>query len=69
MTQYNTFNVKFSNFQLNESKLGIKSRNEVTVNLTSNVIDSSNDEANFWNKLLLANAQVSRLCKAFVNNG
>ena len=69
MTQYNTFNVKFSNFQLNESKLGIKSRNEVTVNLTSNVIDSSNDEANFSNKLLLANAQVSRLCKAFVNNG
>ena len=31
MTQYNTLNVKLSNFQLNKLKLGIKSNTEVTL--------------------------------------
>ena len=31
MTQYNTLNVKLSNFQLNKLKLGIKNNTEVTL--------------------------------------
>ena len=31
MTQYNTFNVKLSNSQLNTLKFGIKNANEVTL--------------------------------------
>ena len=38
------------------------------MNLSSNVLCNSNDEANFPHKLLLTNAQVFRLCKAFVLN-
>ena len=38
------------------------------MNLSSNVIDKSNDEYNFVHKLLLTNTQVFRLCKTFVNN-
>ena len=36
--------------------------------ISSNVVSDSNDENNFLHKLLLTNAQVSRLCKAFANN-
>ena len=32
------------------------------------MIDNSNDETNFSNKLLLSNTQVSRLHNAFANN-
>ena len=31
------------------------------------MVGSSNDEANFTHKLLLANTQISRLCKGFAN--
>ena len=31
------------------------------------MIGNSNDETNFQHKLLLANTQVSRICKAFAN--
>ena len=68
MTQYNTLNVKLSNSQLNKLKSGIKTVTKVTLKLSSNVVDDSNDENNFPDKLLLANTQVSRLCKAFANN-
>ena len=62
MTRCKTFNVKLCCSQLNnKSKSGIKSGNEVTLNLSSNVIGSSNDEYNFPNNLLLTNTQVSRL--------
>ena len=67
MTQYNTLNVKLSNSQLNELKSGIKNGTEVTLNLSSDVIASSSDEASFAHKLLLTNTQVLRLCRAFVN--
>ena len=40
----------------------------VTLNLSSNAIGHSDDETNFPYKLTLTNTQVSRLCKAFVNN-
>ena len=34
----------------------------------SNIVGDSDDENNFPHKLLLTNTQVSKLCKAFVNN-
>ena len=68
MTQYNTLNLKLSNSQLNKPKFGIKNGTEVTLKLSSNVVGYSNDKNNFPHKLLLANTQVSNLCKAIANN-
>ena len=48
MTQYNTFNVKFSHSQLNKLKSGIKNDVPVTFNLSSNAIGNSNDKASFY---------------------
>ena len=59
MTQYNTFNVKLSNSQLNKLKSGIKVVTEVTFNLSSILIGNSNDENNFPHKILLTDKQVS----------
>ena len=44
MTQYNTLNVKLSNWQLNKS--GIKNGTEVTLKISPNVVGDSNDENN-----------------------
>ena len=68
MTQYNTFNVKLSNLQLNKSKSEIRNDTEVNLKLSSNVVGDSNDENNFLHKLLLTNIRVSNLHKAFENN-
>ena len=68
MNQYNTFNVKLSSSQLNKLKSAIKKGRQVTLNLSSNIIGDSNDENNFPHKLLLTNAQVLRLRKAFANS-
>ena len=68
MSQYNTLNVKLSNLQLKKLKSGIKNGTEKTLKLSSNVVGDCNDENNFSHKLLLTNAQVSKLCKAFGNN-
>ena len=54
MTQYNILNVKLSNSQLNKLKSEIKNSAEVTLNFSSNVIGSSNDETSFPQKLLLS---------------
>ena len=67
MTQFSMLNVKLSNSQLNELKYARKNGTEVTLNLSSNFIRSSNDETNFLYKLLLNNPQVSKLGKAFAN--
>ena len=67
MTQYNTLNVKLSNSQLNKLKLGIKNCTEVTLKISSNFVDDSNDESNFPHKLLLTNTQVSKLRKSYAN--
>ena len=67
MTQYNTLNVKLSNPQLNKLKSAIKNGTEVTLNLSSNLIGSSNDETIFPHKSLLTKMQVSKTCKAFSN--
>ena len=62
MTQYNTLNVKLSN-----SQSGIKNGTEVTLNHSSNLIASSNDETNFSRKFLVTDKQVSKIRKAFGN--
>ena len=67
MTHYNTLNVKSSNSQLNKLKLGIKNGTEVTLKISSKVVDDSYDEDNFPHKLILTNTQVSELHKAFQN--
>ena len=68
MTQYNTLNVKLFNSQLNKLKSGIKNNAEVTLKISSNINRNSNNENNFQQKLILTNAQVSYLCKAFESN-
>ena len=56
MTQYNTLHVKLSNSQLNKLKSAIENGTEVTLNLSSNLIGSSNDETNSPHKLLSTKA-------------
>ena len=48
-------------------KAAITNGTWVTLNLSSNIIGDSNDENKFPHKLLLTNAQISRLRKAFSN--
>ena len=67
MTQYNTLNVKLSNSKLNKLKSAIKKGTDVTLNLSSNLVASANDETNFPHKSLLTNTQVSKIRKAFAN--
>ena len=62
MVQY-----KMSNSQLNKLKSAIKNETEVTLNLSSNLIGSFNDETSFPHKLLLTDKQVSKNRKAFAN--
>ena len=68
MTQYNPLNVKLSDLQLNKLKSAMKAGTATTLNLSSNIMDDSNDENNFPHMLLSTNAQVSKLRKAFGNN-
>ena len=56
-----------SNSQLNKLKSAIKKRNEVTLNLSSNLIGFSNDKTNFLHKLLLIDTEVYKIRKAFPN--
>ena len=65
MTQYNTLKVKLSNSQLNKLTSATKNGTEKTLNISSNLIGSCNDETNFPHKLLLTDAQVSNIRKAF----
>ena len=67
MTQYNTLNIKLSDLQLNKLKFGLKNGTEATLKLSSNVVGDPNDENNVLHVLLITNAQVSRLGKAFAN--
>ena len=64
MTQHNTLNSKLYNSRINRLKSGIKNCTELTLNISSNVIVSSNDETNFLHKLLFTDTQVSRICKS-----
>ena len=58
MTQYNTLVVKMSISKLNKLKSAIKYEIEVTLNLSTDLIGNSNDEANFLCKLLLTDNQI-----------
>ena len=61
MTQYKTLKVKMSNSQLIKLKLGVKNGTDITLKISSNVVEDSNNETNFPYKLLLTNRQVSKL--------
>ena len=50
-----------SNSQLSKLKTGVKNGIEVTLNLSSNMVGDSNNETNFYHKLLITDTQVSRL--------
>ena len=65
MNQYNSLNVKLSNSQLIKLNSAMKNSFEATLNRSSNVIGSSNDDINFPQKLLSTNRNVSILFKAF----
>ena len=58
MTQYNTLIVKMSISKLNKLKSAIKDEIEVTLNLSTDLIGNSNDEANLLCKLLLTDKQI-----------
>ena len=68
MSQYNSLNVKLSNSQHNKLKSAIKNGTEVILGISSNMIDNSDDQTNFWHELLLTNGQVANLRKSFANN-
>ena len=61
MTQYKTLKVKMSNSQLIKLKLGVKNGIDITLKISSNVVEDSNNDNNFPYKLLLTNRQVSKL--------
>ena len=58
MTWHNTLSVKLSNSQLINLKLAMQNETEVTLNLSSKLIGSSNDETNFPHKLVLTDTKV-----------
>ena len=58
MTQYSTLNVILPDSQLNKLKSGIKNDTEVTLKISSNVADNSNDENNIPHNLLLTNTKL-----------
>ena len=68
MTQYNSFNVKLSNSQLNKLKSSIKNENDVVLRISSNMVSNSNDNINFPHELLLTNRQITNICRAFANH-
>ena len=66
MAQYNSLNVKLSNWQVNKFKSAINNENEVVLRLSSNMI--RDNETNFPHKLISTNRQVSNLREAFANH-
>ena len=68
MNQYNNLNLKLSNSEINKLKSEIKNDTEVTLNLSANATDNSDEKTYFPHKLLLTDRQVLKLRKAFANN-
>ena len=68
MAQYNGLNVRLSNSQLNKLKSAMKNKTEVVSRLSSNMIDNSDDQTTFHQKLLLTNRKVANVCKVFATN-
>ena len=70
MVQYNNWNVKLYDLQLNKLKSGIKYGTQVTSNYSSDTVHVSNDTTNFPYKLLLFNTHVLKIrktCKLFIS--
>ena len=67
MKQYNSLNIKLSNSQLHKLKSAIKNETGVDYQNRLSLSMAGDDETNFHHKLLLANRQVTNLCKAFTN--
>ena len=65
MMQYNSFNAKLSNSQLNKLKSAIKNKTGIVLRLSLSMV--GDDEPYFPYKLLLTNRQVTNLRKAFAN--
>ena len=65
MTQYNSFNVRLLNSQLDKLKSAIKNETKIVLRLSSNMV--GDDEKNFLLKLLLINRQVANLRIVFEN--
>ena len=63
MTQYDSFNEKLSNSQLNKLKSAIKNETDVVLRLSSNMVGNSGDNTNFPHELLLTNRQVANIRK------
>ena len=68
MAQYNSWNVRLSNSQVNKLESAIKNKAEVIVRLLWNMIGNSDDKINFSRKLLWTKKQVANLRQAFKNN-
>ena len=68
MIQYDRLSVRLSNSQLNKLKSATKYITRITLRLSSNMIDNTNDEPNSSHNLLLTNTYVSNLLKVFTNN-
>ena len=68
MTQYNSFNIKLSNSQLNKLKSAIKNETDVVLRISSGMVGNSNDNTNFPHKLLLTDRQVANIRKTFAND-
>ena len=62
MTQCNNLNVKHL---IRKLKQAIKNITELTLNLSTNFLGNFTDESNFPYKLLLTNAQLSKIRKTF----
>ena len=56
------------NLQITKLNSGIKNDTDVTLKVPSNIVPDSNNQKYFPHNLLLTNAQISKLHKAFVNN-
>ena len=57
MTQYNTFNLKLSNLQLNKLNSGIKNGTQVTYTQVNHSNIIRDDKTDFTHKLLLTNTR------------
>ena len=63
MTQCNSVNIKLSHSQLNKLKSATQNKTRITLRLSSDIVDCTNNETDFPYKLTLIVAN-----KAFANN-
>ena len=66
MTQYNSFNVKLSNSQLNKLKPATKNESDVALRISLSTVGNPNDNTNFPHKLLLTVGKLQIFVKLFL---